>query len=318
MDYFQYFDKHPLHAFSLGPTQSGVSGQQPYSVEWSGYYSKNEGFFVKNPSYSTIYKTSLLGNPDSFSFSFNTGQKINFALGSGQMSSIYLNSGNNYLNFQFSGIQPQLINMCSLKTNSDETVCFYLKNNSGVYSRTSATSFGVETPIFTGARLKRFNSVSKLPSPNLYRMGLFGLDEDANGKLFISDKYYPIETGFYQDFTSLTTGIINKIPLWPIEEDSITNTTFLNRLIIKQDSFEDLPTGDFLGNSRISFFYSFKVWKILSNFESFPTGQISGDYGFSNVQKGIFNIDNFENYITGSVNSLTSGYNIYGGFFING
>ena len=307
----KYFDKSPLRSYSLGPVSSGVLETQPFKTEWTGFQDSGRVYLLN--SGVPVSVANVTGSPESFSFSFDSGNRFWYALEYDGLVKIYGLSGTIY---SFQGDNPQLYNNSVLVRRSNDTFCFYTKSSSSIFYRTSRDNFLSERVAFSGSQnLKCLTQVIKAPEPYYYRLSIYGLNSQGNGLSFLSKKHEPIPTGFYQPFTGLQSGQISTIEKWNVEELWGTiNPAFL----FDSQPLDNVTTGEYSGVNSFGRFIN-----VLSgtneSFSGFSTGNYSGAQSFGTLLNELyFANDSLETAPTGSVTLLSGSNQLYGGYFING
>jgi hypothetical protein len=289
MDYVKYLDKSPLAGYSLGPSGSGILQTQPFNTEWIGWYDPTAGVYVQATSGGPVsfYPQTAYPNTESFSFTFDSGNNLWYCLGEAGVLRTFQHSGSSVIQYSFSGEYGQLYNNSVLARNRNDTVCFYKKNKS-IYVKSSNEAFTTEHLVYSGnPQLYSLKQIYKKEYPTLYRINIYGQDENGDGFALTTDKENTITQEFFQPFDQWATGQVYNTILWDIEEPSVV---FVEGL----------------------FFFS-------ENFEDFPLGPIPGNLGSNTFASGaLFYSDDFEVTPTGSVIYLSGDNNMFGGYFING
>lgn len=247
MDYTTYLDKCPLTGYSLGPSGSGVVNPQPFTTNWIGWIRPDQGIYYQklaafggNPVY--FLKETGFANASAFSFTFDSGNALYYAIEQNNSISVVNFSGATKITRVFNGQSPQLYNNSILQRSGNETSCFYVKNDNQIYFRNASEGFSSEYIAYSGNKsIVGLKAIIKDPFTGLfYRYGIFALDSDANGHMLVSNRYPTFQSSYFQPFDSISTGIIYTLPLWDIEEPT---TVILKGYNIWADSLENYPTG---------------------------------------------------------------------------
>jgi len=323
-DFGKYIDKHPLRYYSLGPSGVGVKSPQPFTTEWVGWFEPGSGFrYLETTRYNlaTGYFSPYAGRQSSqtFSFTFDSGNAMYFALGDAGQIFIRSVSGASTVDYNFSGYNPMMFNNSVLTRGANQTNCFYTKTYNEIYCKTQADNFATERLVFSGTSdIKWFTQVANT-KPYTYRYQIFGMTNGGDGKSWMSSKHPSISTGENENFESLPTGATFAIPSLAAEVYAPSGRFFLAGIATEgwfaNNNFENYQISGRLINPSPLLSDDFQRYEV-AEIGTFDT--ISGMRGGRTHSYLQYQNDNFESYAVGPLFLYLVGADVYRGYFIYG